>query len=164
MVRGALRRDVANDTRDAWASQNQLSGSDWGRFQVIGKFLRYCLEMGTPLNMRRTTSPQPSPPLRGGEGEEVADFAGFRGSIRAIGFGEFSPAQAGEGNEAREQAFDYHFGIAPVRTYLEIPPRRARRWKTFRNKSRRESGIMRRKLNGSAFASLIPNSMVQAVW
>jgi hypothetical protein len=36
-----------------------------------------------------------SPPLRGGEGEEVADFAGFGGSIRAIGLGEFSPAQAG---------------------------------------------------------------------
>jgi hypothetical protein len=65
------------------------------RFKVMGKFSRYRLEIGTPLNMRRTTSPRPSPPLCGGEGEEVADFAGFRGSIRAIGFGEFSPRSGG---------------------------------------------------------------------
>jgi hypothetical protein len=79
------------------------------RFKVMSEFSRYCLEIGTPLNMRRTTSPQPSPPLRGGEGEEVADFAGFRGSIRAIGFGEFSPQlRRGEGDEARDQAFDHH--------------------------------------------------------
>jgi hypothetical protein len=128
------------------------------------QILEVLLRDGNALEYEANHLTPALPPLRGGEGEEVADFAGFRGSIRAIGFGEFSPAQAGEGNEAREQAFDYHFGIAPVRNYLEIPPRRARRWKTFRNKSRRESGIMRRKLNGSAFASLIPNSMVQAVW
>jgi hypothetical protein len=47
------------------------------------------------LNMRRTTSPQPSPPLRGGEGEEVAAFTAFRGSMHAIGFGEFSPRSGG---------------------------------------------------------------------
>jgi hypothetical protein len=27
-------------------------------FQVMGKFSMYCLEIGTPLNMRRTTSRQ----------------------------------------------------------------------------------------------------------
>jgi hypothetical protein len=61
------------------------------------------------LNMRQTTSPQPSLPLHGGEGEEIADFAGFRGSIRAIGFwGVLSLLRRGEGDEARDQAFDHH--------------------------------------------------------
>jgi hypothetical protein len=78
-------------------------------------YLEMCLEIGTPLNMRRTTSPRPSTTLwrRREKKSRASPGSGVRYAQLVLG-SFFPPLRRGEGDEARDQAFEHHLESHPT--------------------------------------------------